>query len=90
MFLGGFWQVYEEFAHLAAEETAQQVNRRQIDSRGRLFVERRDRAAIEPSLSHDIRDAELVSPHQNGQIAADHRIILAWGDAQNNKMYFSA
>ena len=67
--------MFKEFAHLAAEEAAQQVNCRQIDPRGGLFVERRDRAAIEPGFSHDIRDAELVSPHQGGEIAADHGLV---------------
>lgn len=71
--------MFKEFAHLATKEAAQQVNRRQIDPGGGLFVERCDRAAIEPGLSHDVRDAELVAPHQDGEIAADHCLIYGVG-----------
>jgi hypothetical protein len=39
--LGGFWQVLKEFAHLAAKRRhSVRSNRRQIDPRGGLFVER--------------------------------------------------
>ena len=79
MFLGHFGQVLEQFAHLAAEEATQPVYRRQIDPGGSLFVERRYRAAIEPSLPHDIRDAELVSSHQDGKIAADQGLVYREG-----------
>ena len=65
MVLDGFRQVLKEFAHLAAEQAAELIYGRQIDSRGSLFVKGGDRAAVEPSLPHDIRDAKLVASHQH-------------------------
>ena len=71
----------EEIPNLAAEKSAELINGRQIDPGGGLFVEGRDRAAVEAGLSGNIRNTELVSAHQDGEVAADHDLHYCQGDA---------
>ena len=82
--------MFKEFAHLAAEEAAQQVNRRQIDPGGGLFVECCDRASIEAGLAYYIRNAELVSPHKGGEMATDHFMEIVVCAMQRSTMLYSA
>jgi hypothetical protein len=64
--------VLEKVADLAVEQPAELLDGREIDPRGRLLVERGDRAAIQPRTPRNVRDAKLVSAHERGEVAADH------------------
>ena len=67
--------MFKKFTHLAAEEVAEQVNCGQVNPRGGLFVERRNRTAIESSLADDVGNAKLMTSHQGRQVAADYGLV---------------
>jgi hypothetical protein len=64
--LAAVLDVLEQVADLAVEEPAELLDGREIDPRGRLLVERGDRAAIQPRAPRNVRDAKLVSAHEGG------------------------
>jgi hypothetical protein len=68
-------QVLEEFTHGYLEQLAKAVDGVQVHARRGLFVQQRDRVAVQPGLSGHIGDLELALAHQAGQMALDHVVL---------------
>ena len=69
------WDVFEQLTYGNTEVAAQGVDRIQIDTRGRLLVEQRDRVPMETSVPRKVADLELSFSHKPGQVALDQDVL---------------